>query len=350
MSSFQQLHQPIGRIIRHAGKAYHFFGGTAYLGLSTNEEYIELYKEGIDRYGLNNGTSRSNNVQQGIYQDAESNMAFRFGFEKALLLSSGYLAAQLAVRQMRTLAEVLYAPGTHPALWLENRVPLPQVDFATWARQCIAYINDATQNTFVVVANTFDNLTPCKYDFSVFKNVHPTKKIYLLLDDSHGIGIAKANGCYITQEDFGTPSIELVIVASLAKGMGTDAGIILCSDDMARLFSKSPFFRGASPTSPAALYALVHGERLYKNAVTTLHRNRMYLDARLNEEIQRLSDFPVFTIGRQTAFQELLENGILISSFAYPLPEDPLINRIVISAYHRQDDLDLLIENLADSN
>src|SRR5690606_14407909 len=77
MSSFQELHQPIGRIIRQAGKGYHFFGGTAYLGLSTNEEYTELFKEGVDRYGLNNGTSRSNNVQLGIYKDAESNMASR---------------------------------------------------------------------------------------------------------------------------------------------------------------------------------------------------------------------------------------------------------------------------------
>lgn len=350
MSSFQELHQPIGRIIRQAGKGYHFFGGTAYLGLSTNEEYTELFKEGVDRYGLNNGTSRSNNVQQGIYKDAESNMASRFGYQEALLVSSGYLAAQLVVRQMYDLGEVLYAPGTHPALWLDNRASLPQVDFATWATQCIAYINGATQNTFVVVANTLDNLTPCKYDFSVFNQVHPAKKIYLLLDDSHGIGIAKANRCYVAQEDFTTPSIELVVVASLAKGMGTDAGIILCSDDMAKLFSKSPFFRGASPTSPAALYALVKGEPLYKDAVSALHKNRRYLHTRLDDEIQRLPDFPVFTINRQTAFQELLENQILISSFAYPLPEDPLVNRIIISAYHQQEDLDRLIACLSDWN
>lgn len=347
---FEQLHQPTGRVIHHGGEAYLFFGGTAYLGLSTNEEYIELYKEGVDLYGLNNGTSRSNNVQHGIYQEAESHIASRFGFEGAVMLSSGYLAAQLAIRQMDTLGEVLYAPGTHPALWRDNRVSLPQIDFDEWALQCVAYINKATEKNFVVVANTLDNLRPCKYDFSIFKNVHSTKKIYFLLDDSHGIGIAEANRCYIKQEDFKTESVDLVIVASLAKGMGTDAGVILCSSDMARWFSKSTFFRGASPASPAALYAFVKGQHLYENAVTALHKNRRYLDIRLGENIQRLTDFPVFTTDRQTAFRELLENRILISSFAYPLAEDTLINRIIISACHRQEDLDLLIKSLSDWN
>src|SRR5690606_24704200 len=156
-------------------------------------DYIDLFKKGIDKYGLNNGTSRSNNVQQGIYELAETNMAVRFGFEQTLLVSSGYLAAQLAVRRMQSFGEVLYAPGAHPALWLNEQEPCQGETFDAWAQRCIAYINSSADSSFVLVSNTLDNLTPQRFDFSVFQATDSTKRIYLLLNASHGIRIAKAN-------------------------------------------------------------------------------------------------------------------------------------------------------------
>ena len=78
MTTFRNLSQSTGRTIHMDDQSYLFFGGTAYLGLLDNKDYIELFKEGIDRYGLNNGTSRTNNVQLGIYAEAEKFMAGRF--------------------------------------------------------------------------------------------------------------------------------------------------------------------------------------------------------------------------------------------------------------------------------
>ncbi|SFS71867.1 aminotransferase class I/II-fold pyridoxal phosphate-dependent enzyme [Sphingobacterium wenxiniae] len=344
MDLFRDLHQPTGRIIHQSEKDYLFFGGTSYLGLPTNQDYIALFKEGIDKYGLNNGTSRSNNVQQGIYDLAERNMALRFGFEEALLVSSGYLAAQLAVRQLQALGEMLYAPGTHPALWLENEVPYSVESFEDWATRTVNYINHSDRDDFIVVSNTLDNLTPQRFDFSPFKQLAPYKKVYLLLDDSHGIGIAVPNRCYVDREALNIPQVELLVVASLAKGMATDAGVILCSASMAALLKPSPFFRGASPPAPTALHALVAGERIYQDAVAMLHNNIDYLRARVSDTVNYLSDFAVFTIAKETAFADFLKRGILISSFSYPLPNDPPINRIVLSAHHRQEDLDRLLE------
>src|SRR5690606_25273112 len=142
MNSFRNLHQTTGRIISLDGTDYHFFGGTAYLGLLDNPEYIDLYKKGIDLLGLNNGTSRTNNVQLGIYQEAESHLADRFGFEAAALLSSGYLAGQVAVRALSKGKTVLYAPGSHPALWLDE-TPLVDGSFDEWAKATLEFINDA---------------------------------------------------------------------------------------------------------------------------------------------------------------------------------------------------------------
>ena len=92
MNNFTHLEQPTGRVIVVGGKEYLFFGGTSYLGLATDKAYASIFIEGIQRYGINNGTSRNNNVQQAIFDQAEEYAAKRFGFEASLLLSSGYLA------------------------------------------------------------------------------------------------------------------------------------------------------------------------------------------------------------------------------------------------------------------
>lgn len=346
MNSFQNLHQATGRIIRVAEQDYLFFGGTAYMSLLTNAAYIALFKEGIDRYGLNNGTSRNNNIQLDIFEDAEQQMAERFGFEAACLLSSGYLAAQLAVRKLKGLGEVIYAPATHPALWLEE-APDIKLSFKDWALQTIARINSSDQESFVLIANSLDNLTPARYDFSIFDSLREDKKVYLLLDDSHGLGVEVANSCFVDLEPLRkNKGLEIMVVASLAKGMGTDAGIILSSKVMGAFFKDSNFFRGASPSSPAALYALIKGEHIYKEQQAKLQRNITYLSSRVGTNVQYVPGFPVFTVARESAFMELQKEHVLISSFPYPLATDPLINRIVVAANHQQEDLDHLLSVL----
>lgn len=345
MDNFQHLQQSTGRTIRHEDETYLFFGGTAYLGLLADPDYIDLYKDGIDRYGLNNGTSRNNNVQLAIYDEAEGQLASRFGADDCLLLSSGYLAAQLCIQQLKLRGEVLYAPSTHPALW-EQDLPINMQDFSSWAKSTVDYINASTKEAFVIVSNSLDNISPAAYDFSIFKNISVNKRIYFLLDDSHGIGISAVNSFFVDTTLLKGDNREVVIVASLAKGMGTDAGAIFCSNHMGTIFRGSPFFTGASPSSPAALYALTAGEWIYKRQWQALSMNKAYVDHHVGTLLRGIPKFPVFTLDKPDLFNVLLSKNILITSFSYPLPTDMPINRIVLSALHRKDDLEYLVRVL----
>lgn len=347
MTAFQKLHSPTGRLVTKDGAQYYFFGGTAYLGLLDNPEYIQLYKAGIDCYGLNNGTSRSNNVQLGIYDEGEHMLATRFGFEAAALLSSGYLAAQVAVRSLTEGREVLYAPGSHPALWLDKILDDGR-SFVQWRNEAIDYINQSTEMEFVIVANSMDNLTPEYFDFSPFATLcDPQKRLLFILDDSHGIGIVKKNEVSLDL-GFGVNSanIAFVVVASLAKGMGTDAGVVLGDRDFIRQVKLHPIFRGASPPAPAAIYALVNGGSLYAQAFDRLHRNVDSFGDFLKQDngLFCISGFPVFTSSDPHLYRYFLHKHILISSFPYPLSDSPLLNRIVISSLHTIDDLQHLAE------
>lgn len=345
MRNFQRLQQATGRTIRHEDETYLFFGGTAYLGLLADPDFMDLYKDGIDRYGLNNGTSRNNNIQLAIYDEAEQRLAKRFAVDDCLLLSSGYLAAQLCIQSLKDAGELLYAPNAHPALW-QAEAPLPSQDFNAWASNTVDYINTSTADAFVIVSNTVDNMTPALYDFSVFSRVSPEKKIYFLLDDSHGIGLAAVNAFFVDTQALAGENREIIVVASLAKGMGTDAGAIFCSKQLAAQFRSSPFFTGSSPSSPAALYALTAGEWIYKRQWQALHNNKTYLDHHLGALLRSIPNFPVFTLDMPDLFTRLLAKNILITSFSYPLPTDLPINRIVVSASHKQDDLGYLIRAL----
>ncbi|GGH09936.1 8-amino-7-oxononanoate synthase [Sphingobacterium alkalisoli] len=338
MKNLQYLNQPTGRFIQEDGRAYLFFGGTAYLGLLDNSDYITLYKEGIDRYGLNNGTSRNNNIQLGIYDEAENHTALRFGFEDAILLSSGYLAAQLAVKVFSKYGELIYAPGTHPALWVDGESNA-EGNFDDWVVKTVNYINHSKKDEFVVVSNALDNLTPMLYDFSGFKALDVRKKVIFVLDDSHGIGVLKKNSISINMDLANQPNLKLVVVASLAKGMGTDAGVVLGSKECIDNLLKHPIFGGASPPSPAGLYALINGEAIYEEAFDKLHNNisaAQQLFASLS--FKSIPHFPVFTSVDSSLFNYLLESNVLISSFPYPFLTSPLLNRIVISALHEEAD------------
>ncbi|TDQ75987.1 aminotransferase class I/II-fold pyridoxal phosphate-dependent enzyme [Sphingobacterium yanglingense] len=347
MTAFQQLHQPTGRIIVKDGEQYRFFGGTAYLGLLDNPGYIELYKKGIDIYGLNNGTSRSNNVQLGIYDDAEQLLAERFGFGAAGLLSSGYLAAQVAVRTLSVGREVLYAPDAHPALWLDG-VPSDRRSFDEWRDTAITYINSSQQTEFLIVSNTLDNLKPSYYDFKPFVELcDPSKRLFFILDDSHGIGIARRDAISVDLEFVqGKPNVEVLIVASLAKGMGTDAGIVMGEKGAIEQVKKHPMFRGASPPSPAAVYTLINGMEFYQRAFSQLHHNIVYFSQLIegDDKLSYIPSFPVFTSSDAHLYRHFLHRQVLISSFPYPLPDSPLLNRVVISALHIEEDLIFLAE------
>jgi len=335
--NFSQLHAAAGREIQAGGQRWLFFGGTAYLGLQQHPRMLDLYVQGMQQYGLNNGTSRNNNVQFAVYPEVETALANRFGSAAALITSSGYLAAQMAVKYLAGTATTLYAPATHPALWL-NENPGVSGNFIDWALQTVAQINKSEQNNFLIISNTLNNLLPELYDFSAFKNILPEKKVHFLLDDSHGIGV-------LTDQQWipDHPGFSITVVASLAKGLGTDAGVVLSDAATIAGLKRSPIYLGASPPSPAAMHALLLAAPICKEQLEKLQQNMQYFEKHCTAVCQYTPGFPVYYFPEAGLFEKLLEKKIVISSFHYPLPTDPELNRVVISSLHTLQDIDTLL-------
>jgi len=325
------------------GKDYLYFGGTAYLGIPQNDQFLQHYIEGLRRFGLNNGTSRNNNVQLGIYNEAEQYAAGYYAAEAALIMSSGYLAAQLAVHYASSLGRISYAPATHPALWL-NGDPGITGTFSTWSETILKEINDSREVNWVLISNSMNNLFPEIYDFSFLSRLKPGKHVVVLLDDSHGIGILNhGSGAERT-----IPGADVLHVASMAKGPGVDAGIILGSEKHISSLKQMPQFPGASPPAAAGLYAFMKAKSIYQEAWEQLQTLQAYLMQQqiVQDHFEYIPEFPAFLDRKEGLADRLLAHQVLISAFPYPDSRGPRINRIVLSSWHTRSQLDKLLNLL----
>ncbi|TKC12631.1 aminotransferase class I/II-fold pyridoxal phosphate-dependent enzyme [Pedobacter polaris] len=341
-TNFKQLNTHLGPRI----ESRLYFGGTAYLGIPQNEAYLALYLEGLKKFGLNNGTSRGNNVQLGIYDEVEHYAAEKYGSGSALITSSGYLAAQLTIKHFVNFGEIRYAPDTHPALWQNDN---PQTDgaFANWAVNIVDEINSSDKENWVIISNSMNNLYPEIYDFSFLKQINQSKHIILLVDDSHGIGIIN-NGLSALSAVPKCENVKTIIIASMAKALGVDAGIIFGDTDLIAELKETNAFLGASPPAAAGLFAFMNAEKIYEVELSKLNQNIATLSNVLNgnKDWHFIPNFPVFFSKNADLSTKLLAKNILASSFPYPDKDGPIINRIVLSSWHTNTDIEELIKAL----
>lgn len=341
---FKSLTKPLSNCIDVQGKKYLYFGGTAYLGIPQYKEFIDLYMLGVQKFGLNNGTSRNNNIQLGIYNEAEAIAAERFGAENALITSSGYLAAQLTVKSLSCFGEVVYAPNSHPAVWLDK----PNTDpysFSIWANHTVNHINSSKNVNWVLITNSMNNLFPEVYDFNFLKQIDPKKKIILIVDDSHGIGVNN-NGLGVFSILPKIENIEHVVVSSMAKALGVDAGLVLASSKIIKQLKETNEFLGASPPAAAGLYAFIQAGNIYRCQLEKLEENIVFFTSKVGSEWAYVPGFPVFLIHDEYIAENLLKKQILISSFPYPNVNSRPLNRIVLSSWHQIEDIKQLVNAL----
>ncbi len=346
--NLKQIEGPFGPNLNINGQSYTYFSGTAYLGIPQHQGMQLLFQEGLSKFGLNNGTSRSNNVQLGIYDQAERHAAKFFQAEAALIISSGYLASYLAVKHFASKAELRYSPEIHPSLkvypHLSNE---PKQSFTAWAKQVIAEINSSKQDVWVLVSNSLNNLQPERFDFKVFEEIEGNKKIYFVVDDSHGIGVING-GLGIGNSLSQVKQIKWIVVASMAKALGIDAGVILSEEKIINELRENEIFLGASPPSAAALHAFIQGREIYAIEWLKLQKNMKLWEGNkvLSSDWQYIPELPVYWFKPGGLVNFLLEKKVLISSFIYPDKNGKLLDRLVLSSWHSPNDIQNLILSL----
>ncbi|MCB0637571.1 MAG: aminotransferase class I/II-fold pyridoxal phosphate-dependent enzyme [Lewinella sp.] len=310
------------------------FSGTAYLALDRHPQMQTWVAEGLSRYGLHYGGSRRSSLAPEVYSAAEAWLAEWTGAPAALLVGSGSLAGQWVTRQLQAWGYILhYSPSTHPALWRNGGQH--HYNWASW--QAAAHIPDSAMLT--------DAINPLTLSQPSWPEPFMTDaNSYLVVDDSHGIGLLgeHARGHWSTLHPK-WPG-RLIITASLGKALSMPAGLILGECELIDTLRESPYFGGASPPPPAYIHALLQAEKLIREQWQQLQYLIDYFQRQRPSEIRvnSVPGFPVFGTPDHYLASHLLAQGFALSSFQYPGPADPCYTRVVLRADHTTRQIDRL--------
>lgn len=336
-----ELQSKINRTVSYQGSEYLFFSGTAYLGMGNVPEFEKLIMGGISKYGISHGLSRINNVRLHIYHQFETYFAEKAKAEKSLVWSSGFLAGVAAVQFLSKQADHIFvAPDTHPAILPQGINPDLFLDHKSWIEYCIKKSEKLPNSKILILANAVDPLIPAVHQFDWIKDLPDKHDYTLLIDDSHAFGVL-GNGLYGTYGKWRYLPVRLLVSGSLNKGLSLPAGIILGDSTTIDEIANTNIFRSSSPPAPGYLQAFLQAEHLYQHQQQKLMENVTMLKDLITDMdcFNFAGSYPVFAFADQSWPEKLLQAGILVSSFPYPNPMDPLTNRIVVSAAHYPEDL-----------
>lgn len=337
-----QVSEIPNRVFYKDGIEFLYFGGTNYLGVTTLAEFQEILLKSFQKWGTCYGSSRSANIQLEIYKIGEDLLAKQIGTESAVTISSGMLAGKLALEYLHNTTDLLFHfPNTHPALLHPFSKPIIENGILN------PLLFDTTIIDIGIVADAIPSLGVTPNELSILKDIPSSKKITLLLDESHSFGLLGTNGQGILNT-YNFPNIQQKIsVASLGKAMGLSGGFIAGDIQFIDKIKKQPNFIGASGMNPSFLETFVNAQPLYDLQRQKIKQNLEYVSKNLlsNPALTFDKDYPVIYFDQDKLLQLLLENHIVPTSFPYPTASGKL-SRIVISAHHIKTDLDKIIEQL----
>lgn len=327
-----------------------WFSGTDYLGMGHHEEYLAHLHKGLELYGTHFGSSRNNTLQLPVYEAAEAALASFTGAPQALAVSSGMWAGQLLIKYLEgKQAQFHYAPGVHPALWGSSYVPT-SVNWSDWFRETLQRIETSAEaQSHVICTDSIGSPWVEHFDLKLFEKLPRDRPIWLVVDDSHGLGVLGSRGQGIfSQLPANNAELRVIVTSSLNKAMGVPGGVILGPGNLLTDLRKNPWFAGSSPSAPAYFYALHQNliTKVYERVHQKLTEHIRYFTSELTSlsRFSYVADYPAFCSHDAELYTFLLEQQILTACFPYPKPTDRPVMRLVVSALHQKQDLDRLAE------
>ena len=323
-------------------KEYLFFSGTSYLGVTMLPEFQDVLTKSILKWGTSYGSSRNANLKLNIYQKGEAYLSQFLNTKEAVTVSSGTLAGQFALNSLKEKVDAFYyMPKTHPAILIENAKPVfenSEINFD---------LINLENKSICILVDSIASLETMPFSFEFLNTISESNTIYILLDESHSLGVLGKNGSGISSQIPDAKNIKTIIVSSLGKAFGVNGGVIAGSKDFISLIKKDPIFIGSAGMSPSFLDTIVNGKEIYQNQLKKLRENCSYVYEKLKHlsAIKMSENYPVFFFKNDEIADYLYKNNILITSFYYP-SSTKKINRIVLNANHTKKQLDSLIDCL----
>ncbi|HEX9150544.1 MAG TPA: aminotransferase class I/II-fold pyridoxal phosphate-dependent enzyme [Flavobacterium sp.] len=337
-----KVHQFPDRIIAIDNDEYLYFGGTAYLGLPTHPEFQKRLIKNILQWGTAYGSSRSANIQLTAYENGERFLASHIKADAALTVSSGMLAGKLVIEALTPQTDCFFHfPDTHPAIKAPNSLPF------YIGKQLNPRLKDNVIEKITILTDAVPSFHIEPVDLSILNSISSTKEITVIIDESHSLGILGANGCGIFST-IDLPSIKRkIMVSSLGKAFGLTGGVIASDVDFINQMTNQDSFVASAGMNAAFVQTMADTEAIYAAQHQKLKDNLSFIAAHLlkNKAVHFNPDYPLIYPEIEGINAIFTANKIIVTNFKYPTDTKDL-NRIVITANHKREDLIKIIHIL----
>ncbi|WMY96841.1 MAG: 8-amino-7-oxononanoate synthase [Arsenophonus sp.] len=348
-----------GRILIFNQKKYINFSNNDYLGLSHNNAIINAWKIGLNKYGVGSGSSGHIIGYTNAHAILEEQLSVWLGYPKALLFISGYTLNQSIIITLMNKHDYIFADRLTHASLLDGAI-LSAAKLKRFPHNQINTLEKFLKNnhngkTLVITEGVF-SMDGDTSPLLSLKIMTEKRKVWLLVDDAHGIGVIGNEGkgsC-----DFYKIKPQLLVI-TFGKAFGLSGAALLCDENIAEYFLQYGrhliYSTSMPPAQAVALSEAIIQVRKADHLRKKLQRNIIYfryLSAKYNFALLNSNTAiqPLVIGNNQRCLNLSLflrHQGFWVHAVLPPtVPIGTARLRITITANHKLFDIEKLVKTL----
>ena len=356
------LQSPQGPVVQVDGYEYLAFSSNDYLGLANHPQVVDAMQQGAARWGVGGGASHLVMGHSEPHQELEQALAQWTGRERALLMSSGYMANLAVITALVGRGDTVLHDRLNHASLLDAGL-LSGARFSRYLHNDLNSFQQRLQRAQGNILVVTDGVFSMDGDLAHLPDLAAQAKAqqaWLMVDDAHGFGVLGQTGGGLV-EHYGLSADDVpVLVGTLGKSFGTSGAFVAGSHELIETliqFARPYIYTTSSP--PAVACATLASLKL----VQTEHWRREHVQqliAQFRQGAQALglnlmdSPTPIQPIIIGDSAQamvmsaQLRERGILVGAIRPPtVPAGSARLRITLTAAHTAEQVQRLLDALA---
>jgi 8-amino-7-oxononanoate synthase len=338
------------------------FSSNDYLGLAAHPALAAAMAECAGRCGSGSGASHLVSGHGREHAALEEELAAFTGRGRALLFSTGYMANLGALTALASRGETVLLDRLSHASLIDAGL-LSGARFRRYAHADAAaarrLLGASTPPTTVLATDGVFSMDGDLAPLADLAEAARAHQAWLLVDDAHGIGVLGAHGRGAVElAGLGSEAVP-VLVGTLGKAFGSFGAFVAGSETVIELLLQRARTYRYTTALPQPVAAAARAALRIAQQETWRRERALALTARFRAAAQELaipladSITPIQPIrlgGARAALlaqQTLLEAGFWVVAIRAPtVPAGEERLRVTITAGHREDQVDALIESL----
>ncbi len=348
--------------LRVDGRSLLSFCSNDYLGLAAHPEVIAALQRGANQYGVGSGAAHLVIGHSHAHHALEEELADFTGHPRALLFSTGYMANIGIISALLGRGDTVFEDRLNHASLIDGGIlsrarlkRYPHADASHLAHQL-----GETQGEKLIVTDGVFSMEGDIAPLSELANIARAHDAWLMVDDAHGLGVLGEEGRGSPSHLGLNPNDVPILMGTLGKAFGTFGAFVAGSEALIETLiqqARSYIYTTALP--PAIAEATRTSLRLVRTdewrrerlreLVRRFRSGAQQLGLPLMDSITPIQPLLAGSAEQALAWSQRLEaQGILVSAIRpQTVPEGSARLRITLSAIHRDEHIDRLLEALA---